>query len=190
MTSLANELLLAKSVTNRKLAKIAGSIISMKFVMGDITQLKSRAIENKISWDSKIDIKEIPEAIKEIKFWKNNLTKLNCRSISEHHANFIYIFSDASNNSVGIVILHINAKSHRNLKKKEKSFVSTWRELQAIVYGLKSFKEILRDETIHWFTDNNGASIIAKMGSKKTHLQELALEIYDVCRRFNIRFKV
>ena len=63
MTSLTNELFLAKRVTTRKLAKIAGSIISMKFVMGDITQLKSRAIyeaiENKISWDTEIDTKEI-----------------------------------------------------------------------------------------------------------------------------------
>ena len=62
MTSLTNELLLAERVTTRKLAKIAGSIISMKFVMGDITQLKSRtiyeAIENKISWDTEIDTKK------------------------------------------------------------------------------------------------------------------------------------
>jgi len=43
-----------KILTARKLSKLAGSIISMKFVKGEITQLKTRAlyevIEKRVSW--------------------------------------------------------------------------------------------------------------------------------------------
>ena len=84
------ETLTLNRVTCRILSKIAGSIISMKFVLGDITQLKSRylyeAIDSKATWDAPIFLSNFPQAKSELEFWLGNVRRLNRRFISEHRA--------------------------------------------------------------------------------------------------------
>ena len=62
--------------------------------------------------------------------------------------------------------------------------------MQAIVYGLKSFNEIFSNSFVHWSTDNFATTSIVRKGSKKMHLQLLALEIYELCLQFNIKLRV
>ena len=56
----------------RTVAKLAGKIISTKFVLGDITQLKSRFIyqfiESRVSWDKKFNINNYNKMVEEIVF--------------------------------------------------------------------------------------------------------------------------
>lgn len=183
---------LRKRITSaRKLSKLVGSIISTQFVLGDITSLKTRylykTIEDCTSWDAKIDIIEFPNSYAEIKFWKDNLVRLNQREFCEFEGNSFHVASDASSFGLGAVTQETNLKTHKNLNEIEKTLSSTWRELQAIVYGIRSFKEFLRNRHVSWSTDNYAATIIVKKGSNKDHLQLLALEIYELCVQENIR---
>ena len=66
-------------VSARTLAKFAGKIISTKFVLGDITLLKTRfiyqCIESRVSWDKKFNINNYNKMVEEIVFWKFNKSK-------------------------------------------------------------------------------------------------------------------
>ena len=158
-------------ISARKIAKLVGSIISTKFVLGDITSLKTRylyeLIEDCPSWDSKVDISDYPNGLEEIKFWRDNIHRLNRRTFTDYRGCDIQVASDASSMAIGIVISELNLKAHRNLSESEIPLSSTWRELQAIVYGLKSFNEIFSSSFVYWSTDNFAPTSIVRKGSKK-----------------------
>ena len=64
-----------------------------------------------------------------------------------------------------------------------------WRELEAIRYSLDSMKNVLRNIHVKWHTDNYTSSIIAKSGSNRA-LQELAIEVFNITFKHNIRFDI
>lgn len=41
-----------------------------------------------------------------------------------------------------------------------------------------------------WFTDNHSVVYVIQSGSKKEHLQEEALAIFNLCLRHNIKLEV
>ena len=81
------------------------------------------------------------------------------------------------------------------MRKKNFNFIeetkrSTWRELEAIRYSLDSMKNLLRNKHVTWHTDNYASSIMAKSGSNKRELQEIAIEIFNITFKHNIRFDI
>ena len=79
-------------------------------------------------------------------------------------------------------------KENFNFLEETKS--STWRELEAIRYSLDSMKNLLRSKHVKWHTDNYASSIIAKSGINKRELQNLAIEIFNITFKHNIRFDI
>ena len=73
-------------VSARILAKLAGQLISTKYVRGDIVQLKTRFlykyIEQSSSWDKTFNIGNYNDTVDEILFWKFNLVKYNNKVIN------------------------------------------------------------------------------------------------------------
>ena len=63
---------------------------------------------------------------------------------------------------------------------------STFRELKAVFYVLKSYAETLRHQRVKVFVDNMGASRILMVGSSKPHLQEIAVDIFSFYLNFDI----
>ena len=51
-------------------------------------------------------------------------------------------------------------------------------------------KNLFRDKHVKLHTDNCASSIIAKSGSNKRELQELAIEMFNVTFKHNIRFDI
>ena len=51
-------------------------------------------------------------------------------------------------------------------------------------------KNLFRDKHVKWHTDNSASSITAKSGSNKRELQELAIEIFNITFKHNIRFDI
>ena len=49
-------------------------------------------------------------------------------------------------------------------------------------------KNLLRNKHVKWHTDNYASSITIKSGSNKKELQELAIEIFKITFKHNIRF--
>jgi len=176
-------------VSARSLAQLSGKLIAMKFVMGDVVQLKTRSIYRLIasssSWDKKLNIKDENQVINELIFWRDNLSSLNYRHFTTYQIPKILVFSDASSKGIAAYFKDNNKlfKSFKSLDKNEASRSSTWRELFAVLYTLKSFCKIFQNQSILWHTDNFAVSLIVKKGSNKEHLQKLALEIYDVIKK-------
>ena len=192
ISSIENSLLCLCSnpfTSARKLAKIAGKIVSTKFVLGNLICLKTKAIhkviENRSSWDASFNICNYPEVVSEIMYWRKNIRSLNYRDLSKKTHQFC-IFSDASCKAIGAKVVSINLVSHRMLEKFEAGKNSTWRELKAVEFSMDSFKERLCNSSVEWFTDNYAASVIISSGSNKKELQEIALNIFDICNSNNI----
>ena len=168
--------------TARKLAKVCGKLISTKFVMGNIVQLKTRNLYKIIgarhSWDNRISVRENDGVINEIHFWRLNLSRLNCLPMFYQEITHVYISPDASKLAAYYVLEETQNISFKNLSPDEAVQCSTWRELLAIFFALKSFDTNINSKHICWQTDNYAASIIVSSGSNKQHLQKLAESIY------------
>ena len=182
--------------TARKLAKVCGKLISTKFVMGNIVQLKTRNLYKTIgarhSWDNRISIRENEGVINEIHFWWLNLSRFSCRPTFYQEIPHVYISSDASNYALAAyyVLEETQNISFKNLSPDEAVQSSTRRELFAIFFALKSFDTNINSKHICWQTDNYGASIIVSSGSNKQHLQKLAESIYDLTVSRSIKLDV
>ena len=80
--------------------------------------------------------------------------------------------------------------AHGQWSEAEALLSSTWRELKAVYLVLLSFAGKLAGHRVKWLTDNQGVMYIIRSGSKKEHLQEGAIEIYNVCLTHNIKLDV
>lgn len=64
---------------------------------------------------------------------------------------------------------------------------STYRELLAVKYVLKSFGDLLKNQSVQINIDNFSSSRILSVGSTKTHLQDVAIDIFMFCLSKNIK---
>ncbi len=67
---------------------------------------------------------------------------------------------------------------------------STWRELKTIEWSLESFGQVLQGRKVKWYTDNLGGTRIAKKGSMKPVLNELAGNLSEICFRYGIELEL
>ena len=142
------EFILSKNyVSARTLSKLTGKLISTKFIIGNIVQLKTRAlykvIEKRLSWDKKINIGDYNGTVEEILSWKFNIGNLNNKAFREYKIPSLFVYSDASNNGLASVYKD-KGKSficYKNFDKVEKKQITTWRELEETHYSLKSSKD-------------------------------------------------
>ena len=105
-----------------------------------------------------------------------------------YQAPFLLSFSDASNVACGAYLVGTEEVSHRMWSSSEAEKSSTWRELKAVHFALTSFKNSVQGKSVKWHSDNQGAVRIVDIGSPNTELHSIALDIFDFCRKFNVRF--
>ena len=139
---------IAELVTARDCAVMAGHVMSMSPVLGNLTRLKTRflykVIESRRSWDSRFNIGLHNDCLSEIFFWKNNIVSLNTRAILPYNAPLLFSYSDASSVACGAFVVGTNEVSHRMWTACEAVKSSTWRELKAIQFALSAFKDSVR----------------------------------------------
>ena len=80
--------------------------------------------------------------------------------------------------------------SHGLWSEAEARLSSSWRELKAIHNVLESFAPKLQGHKVKWFTDNQSVRSIVTNGSKKMHLQDGALCIFETCMKYSLRLEV
>jgi hypothetical protein len=180
----------------RKLAKLTGKIISTKWVLGEITQLKTRnlyrAIDKSPTWDRIISLNQHTQAIIELVFWRKNFKSLNARRIKHQMIPDLLIASDASETGIGA---HTQVGTQqlivcKILTPKEGAQSSAHREVYAILYALSAFKRVCAHKSVLWFTDNFAASRIVAKGSGKENLQSMSEKIFTLCKNNDIDLKV
>ena len=183
-------------VSARILAKLAGQLISTKYVIGDIVRLKTRflykSIEQSSSWDKTFNIGNYNDTVDEILFWKFNPVKYNNKVINCYNIPLFHVHSHASNTGISCVFDVRGKKNicYRNLTDLEKTFGSTWRELEAIRFSLLSSIKQFENKCIFWYTDNFATQQIITCGSNKTHIHLLALNIFSLTFDHNIHLEV
>ena len=182
--------------TARDLAKLVGKIISTKWVLGEVTQLKTRhifnMIKNRRKWDSRMSVNHFEGVISELVFWRDNFDKLNHKPIPPSPQNPDWVIaSDASSTGLGA---HTRVGTtelivRKNFSPEEAAASSTHREAYAIMYALASFTHI-RGSSVLWLTDNFGASRAIIKGSSVPALQDMAEKVYDLCQARRVTLKV
>ena len=163
----------------------------MSFVLGNFTKLMTKylyaSVECRLGWDTPMNLSSHPGTLMELKFWLDNVTRLNNKILFSYETPKVLGYSDASSFACGAIMLscdHVMTHSMWNQEEREKS--STWRELRAIHFSLESFLPMLKCRSVHWFTDNQSAVSIINNGSMKPHLPETALDIFSTYLRNNI----
>ena len=175
---------------------MTGKLISTKFVIGNIAQLKTRALykvmEKRLSWDKKFNIRNHNDMVQEILYWKFDIRNLNNKVFREYRIASLFIYSDESSNGLASVYKDKGRSfiCYKNFDKIGKKQRSTWIELEAIHYSLKSSKDRFKNEVICWYTYNVASSLIVNKGSNKEKLQELTLNIFEITSAFNIKLSV
>ena len=177
----------------RCLAKIVGKIVSMSLAIGPVARLRTRALyaamNTRRSWSDSVMIPA--DAREELRFWYHSIEHLNGRPIWFSPGSTRIAYSDASDTGYGGYIVELGPDvAHGQWSELESKQSSTWRELKAIYLVLKSFAKKLEGHTVKWFTDNQGAMYIVKSGSRKEHLQEGALAIFELCFSHNIKLEM
>ena len=186
-------LLKSPYTTARKLSKLTGKLLSMKYVIGNIIRLKTRylykCIDGRSSWDAHFNILYHREALGEIFFWKHNLERLNKRYIHSYFYPQEYVYSDASSTGLGAVTSG-EVQCHRNFSFDEQRKSSTWRELTALFYALKTFQKLLHRKQAVCCVDNFATSRIVEIGSPNSELHSIALKIFDFCQENSVEIRV
>ena len=177
----------------RMIASITGQIISMSLAMGPITRLHTRALyaftNQRWSWYDKLPLPI--DTVAELEFWKNSLTHFNGSPIWFSPGCTRIAYSDASGTGYGGYVVELGNEVSSGLWSPEESVLrSTWRELKAVFNVLTALAAKLRGHKVKWFTDNQGVVSIITNGSKKPHLQEGALSIFEVCMQNAIKVEM
>ena len=182
--------------TARTLAKLCGKILSTKFVLGTIVQLKTRRlykiIDFRTAWDSRINMSQFPEGVSEISFWKNSFKILNLRKLMSHKNVQTIEVLDASSTgyAANLTINNVQYTAYKNLSEEESQKSSTWREISAIEFTLKAFVQLLKNSSVLCKADNYASTFIVNSGSSNDDLQKTAENIFYFCKESSITLKV
>ena len=179
-------------VTARILSKITGQLSSMHLSLGPIVRLMTRCMYSdiqKYEWD--FSFYPSYDCINEIKFWLRNINIENGYAIKPKQSTSQILFTDASSYAYGGYLLQRLGKvvCHGKFNFNQQAKSSTERELLAIKYCLESFAAKICHEAVNIRTDNFSASRIIEIGSPKPHLQDIALQIFEICVHNDIRLR-
>ena len=191
MLALAKGAVAHRLTTAQKISKIAGQIISMGPGLGPLSRLFTRKMyafsNTSPAWDKHIRLTD--EVKDELDFWITNVDEVNGFHLKRKHAHTKVVYSDASDHGFGGFTAQQlgNVIAKGTFTEREKATSSTHRELLAVEQVLVSLIKHLRHECVLWYTDNWNVSRILQVGSSKNDLQELALKIFALCVRNDIR---
>ena len=180
-------------VPARSLASIVGKIVSMSLAIGPVSHLRTRqlyqAIDTRRSWCDSVVLS--PDAREELSFWFQNIDELNGNPIWFSSGATRVVYSDASDTGYGGYMVEVGPEvAHGQWPENQSKLSSTWRELKAVHMILLSFASKLQGHTVKWFTDNQGVVYIIRSGSRKQHLQDGAVAIFELCFSHNIKLEM
>ena len=175
-------------LTARKLAQAIGTITSLRQALGDIVLLRTRASQILIAsqvtnnCDIRLNLNDLVK--QEWEFWKGNLVALNGMPLLHYGHVDTVIYSDASATGCAATFLIQQQKHvvHKVFSPLEVPKSSTYRELMAVLHGLRQASLLLQGRALLWKTDSKNIVSITKRGSMKPELLAMAMEIYNLCR--------
>ena len=182
-------LILDGYATFRELARVAFFIISLSLAVGPIARLFTGQmflfIQSRPSWDLSFTFSEA--LLQEFKFWLQHIDSFNGYSIRGVFCATSTICTDASDFAFGGYLATPGAEPVGGMfSPADVDTSSTYRELKAVYYVLKSYASSLVHHRVKVFVDSMGACRILMVGSSKPHLQQIAVDIFSICLSFDI----
>lgn len=180
-------------LTPRNALKCAGLIISLKFVVGNLTLIHTRNLYRFVGKCGEWDIPVFADSSvwADIKFWIDGLKKYAVRKLNPPYASLVpvHVSSDASATGGGCIFTFPLTCQHTHLEwtanQTEKS--STWRELYVVLHGLLSLDSKLRNSRVVWQCDNQAVPFIISRGSMQVELHDMSVRIFVFCHKYNVR---
>ena len=163
---------------------------------GDIVYLKSKHMQIVVAQDDDWDRHVVlsTKAKREIYFWLGYIDQNNGYPITFPVASGAVSFSDASGVGCAALITPMPLRQeiiiHKEFSEFEKLQSSTYRELLAVLHGLREPKHLLKDQCLRWHTDAKNVVSIVRKGSMKPPLLEMALEIFNITKQYGICLSV
>ena len=164
----------------------------MALAIGSVSRLRTRALYSVLntrrSWADKLYLSK--EAWEELQFWLESVELFNRNPIWFSSGTARLVHSDASGSGYGGYVVELsNDVAQGHWTREEVALSSTWRELKAVYLVLLSFAQRLAGHTVKWFTDNQGVVSIITSGSRRQHLQDGAMAIFEVCLQYSIKLE-
>ena len=155
LISIEHILIIFPNFTARQLAQVAGKLIALSPVLGNVTRLMTRCyymvIETRITWDRNLCLTLIQEVLRELLFCRNNIRNINFRLLTNYSPPTVILYYYASNVACGAYSVEdMNNIFHMMWSENEKIKSSTWREMKAIEQALITFKEVYKYKNIKW----------------------------------------
>ena len=171
-------------VSARELTSFTGKMICTSPVTKNVSQIMTRhcimSVAPANDWDSKFRLDAY--CIQEVRFWENNIHKLNWQEVNPISNNsYFVVYSDASKSGCG-AYMALNGEQicYKHWNEVESQQILTWRELSAIEFASKSFLPMLKHSYVKWYSDSQAACTVARVGSMRKDLHEIALWVYQL----------
>jgi hypothetical protein len=182
--SLVTKIIDSKSATYRDIARVAGFVISLSLAIGPATRLFTRqmylCIMQRTSWNDTVRINSCLQ--NELRFWCDNIDGFQGYCIKEPVATCPAVYTDASDMGYGGYTVTLGTHVAHGLWDPQDRLQSfTYRELKAILLVIQSLQHILEHKKVKVFTDNQSTTRIVCSGSTKPVLQDIAVQLYNVC---------
>ena len=173
------------TVTARGLARIAGQCISMcKCIFPAKLLLRNlyRLLSKRSSWSEEITLDEYTR--NDLEWFFTFSSQWNKLFVVNKPVD-IQLVTDASSVGWGAWIPGLEAQGFWNLRLSMKS--SNFRELFAVLMGILSFKELLRNKQVQVLSDNvTTVAMISGMGGSSVQLDSVARSIHLEAMEANI----
>ena len=194
-------LLVVRRVKLRNMARVLGLLQSCSRALGNVVRIKTRTLYRwlnelleQYSYNHHFPLSELEKV--ELSFWIDNIRSLNGCVFTPKLSSvetFFTVVSDASKD--GMFAYQLEDKYEILLRRlftsQEVKCSSTVRELLALqnIY-CSEFSDRFKGSTVYHYTDNQAVPVIVQVGSKKSHLQEIALKIFEACKSKEITLVV
>ena len=180
------------SPTARDVSRITGTLISMELALGPVVRLRTRALYAVLNIVHSLSCKVAltREAVEELNFWRGNFFGLCGKPILRPSPKIeLLSYSDASNMGwAGFIVQFGMHVARGNWLGSEALCSSSFREIRAIRFVLRSFSSLLAGKECKHRSDNQSVCGVLSVGSSKPHLQKEAVAIYNLCHEAGIRF--
>ena len=193
-----------EEVELKKLASVVGLVISFGPGMGRACRFFTRfssiiiaKVSEESGWKSKVKMPE--EVVKELYYWRKNLRVLNGQMIRKSPGVKVVrprmVYSDAGGHMAGggqVENKRVvdNTVFQVNLTEDEVKESSTYRELRGVEEGLRALGPELRGQRVRWHNDNWSCCKIVELGSMKPKCMEVAVNINNLIRYFDLEFEI
>ena len=189
-----------KLVAIKELASVCGLMTSLRPALGDISRLRTRsmlqlvaATQERFGWGGKVRLDSRSE--EELIFWRDNVKELSGFPIRMKPGvvdiRQYWFVSDAGEYLAGGVEWSRAGRKEGteyqvHLTEEQMVASSTEREMVGMRAGLRLNLEKLQGCQVRWTCDNWAVSVICRVGSMRPRLQELAMDIWAMCKEHSI----